>query len=181
MLMQIYTLQRRVEKIWCASGTGGEHEKPPRLIFVALIGLLFAGLASIAVRYSLLARRTSQVTWEQLLARLAHIDREKIAAIAFDALGTSGHETFELTAEEIWTMLGGMDGLDHLEKNCQVLIELATYVQRWHPEALVVAEQLRLNAREIEWHIGRLKAQRRQAICRRHSPVMRSEPSRPTI
>jgi hypothetical protein len=38
-----------------------------------------------------------------------------------------------------------------------VLVELATYVQRWHPEALVVAEQLRLNAREIEWHVGRLK------------------------
>ncbi|MGA7242574.1 MAG: hypothetical protein WBX19_05300, partial [Terracidiphilus sp.] len=36
-------------------------------------------------------------------------------------------------------------------------IDLAFYVQRWYPEALVVAEQLRLSAREIEWHVGRLK------------------------
>jgi hypothetical protein len=44
-----------------------------------------------------------------------------------------------------------------IEHNCHVLIELATYIQQWYPEALVVAEQLRLNAREIEWHVGRLK------------------------
>ena len=127
------------------------------MIFVALIGLLFAVLASVAVRYSLRSRRGSRATWEQLLARLVPIDRDKIAAVALDALGTPGHDNYEMSPEEIWNMLGGMDGLSRLEKNCQVLIELATYVQRWHPEALVVAEQLRLNAREIEWHIGRLK------------------------
>ncbi len=54
-------------------------------------------------------------------------------------------------------MLGGLEGLELLERNCQVLVDLAMYVQRWHPEALVVAEQLRLNAREIEWQLGRLK------------------------
>jgi hypothetical protein len=47
--------------------------------------------------------------------------------------------------------------LESLEQNCKVLIELAMYLQRWYPEALVVAEQLRLNAREIEWHVNRLK------------------------
>ena len=55
------------------------------------------------------------------------------------------------------TLLGGMEGLEELEKNCQVLVELAAYLQRWYPEAVVVAEQLRLSAREIEWHVGRLK------------------------
>jgi hypothetical protein len=50
-----------------------------------------------------------------------------------------------------------MEGLDALEQNCGILVELAAYLQRWHPEALVVAEQLRLNAREIEWHVGRLR------------------------
>jgi len=44
-----------------------------------------------------------------------------------------------------------------LERNCQVLVDLAAYVQRTYPEALMVAEQLRLNAREIEWHVSRLK------------------------
>jgi hypothetical protein len=35
---------------------------------------------------------------------------------------------------------------------------LAFYVQQWYPAALPVAEQLRLNAREIGWHVSRLKA-----------------------
>jgi hypothetical protein len=34
---------------------------------------------------------------------------------------------------------------------------MATYVQRWYPEALEIAEELRLNSREIKWHIGRLR------------------------
>ena len=127
------------------------------LLFVVLVGFFLTALIAIAVRFSLRTRRSSQATWEQLLGRLAHLDREKIAAIALDTIGDSSHETFMLEPEAIWEMLGGMDGLDRLEKNCQVLIDLATYVQRWHPEALVVAEQLRLNAREIEWHVGRLK------------------------
>ena len=57
----------------------------------------------------------------------------------------------------MFSMLGGLQGLEVLERNCQVLIDLASYVQRWYPEALVVSEQLRLNARELEWHVGRLK------------------------
>lgn len=39
-----------------------------------------------------------------------------------------------------------------------MLIDLAFYVQQWYPEALAVTEQLRLSAREIEWHVGRLKS-----------------------
>jgi len=48
--------------------------------------------------------------------------------------------------------------LKTLERNCAVLVDLVFYVQQWYPEALAIAEQLRLNAREIEWHIGRLKS-----------------------
>jgi hypothetical protein len=45
-----------------------------------------------------------------------------------------------------------------LEANCEVLVDLAFYVQQWYPEALLVAEQLRLSAKEIKWHLERLKS-----------------------
>ena len=127
------------------------------IIFLGLVAFLFAGLCALVVRYYLRSRRSSEATWQQLLGRLAKIDREKIALIAQDATGLSGEEAFALEPDAIWQMLGGMEGLELLERNCHVLVDLATYVQRWHPEALVVAEQLRLNAREVQWHIGRLK------------------------
>ena len=60
--------------------------------------------------------------------------------------------------QDIWRLLGGMRGIEIMEKNCSVLVDLVFYVQQWYPEALLIAEQLRLNAREVEWHIGRLKA-----------------------
>lgn len=127
------------------------------LIFVVLVGLFLSVLAAVVVRYSLRSRRLSETTWDDLLGQLARIDREKIEMIALDAMPASGQESYALEPEAIWSLLGGMEGLELLERNCQVLVELAMYVQRWHPEALMVAEQLRLNAREIEWHIGRLK------------------------
>jgi hypothetical protein len=38
-----------------------------------------------------------------------------------------------------------------------VLIDIAAYVQRWFPEALDTAAELRHNAGEIQWHVDRLK------------------------
>lgn len=51
--------------------------------------------------------------------------------------------------------------MEVLKANCEVLIDLAFYVQKWYPEALAVTEQLRLSAREIEWHVERLKGAER--------------------
>jgi hypothetical protein len=35
---------------------------------------------------------------------------------------------------------------------------MAFYLQQWYPEALVTAEEFRLNAREIEWQVSRLRS-----------------------
>ncbi len=132
------------------------------LYFVVLAVLFLAALLAILLRYSLRARRATDTTWNDLLQRLTWVDRDNIAMIALDVVTESGElrqeaSRFALEPPAIWTLLGGLEGLEVLEHNCHVLVELASYIQRWHPEALVVAEQLRLNAREIEWHVGRLK------------------------
>jgi hypothetical protein len=130
--------------------------------FVVLVGFFLVALAAISLHYYRRARRSSHAKLEDLLNRLAWVDRDNIAAIALDAVDKSGEarhggDSFALDSSTIWTLLGGLEGLEALEQNCHVLVELATYVQTWYPEAIVVAEQLRLNAREIEWHVGRLK------------------------
>jgi len=87
---------------------------------------------------------------------LKQIDRANVAIVALDLLEGRDVEP-QLDPDRIFAMIGGMEGLDALEQNCDVLIDLATYVHRWYPEALEIAEELRLNAREIKWHIGRLR------------------------
>ncbi len=130
--------------------------------FAVLAVLLFVALLATLLRYYVRARRSAETSWEDLLKQLTWVDRDAIARVARDVLDDPGdpgaeESSFALDPPEIWKLLGGLDGLNVIEHNCHVLVELAAYVQRWYPEALVVAEQLRLNAREIEWHVGRLK------------------------
>jgi hypothetical protein len=132
------------------------------LYFVVLAAFFLAALLVTLFRYGILARRSEAAKWEDILKRLIQVDRDTIKTIALDVIEESGEprpqrDSFRLDPSRIWTLLGGLEGLEVLEHNCQVLVDLASYIQRWHPEAVVVAEQLRLNAREIKWHVSRLK------------------------
>jgi hypothetical protein len=132
------------------------------ILFATLAVLLLLLLLGFLLRHYLRARRGARATWDDLLKRLARVDRDNIARIALDAIDASGNrrqdtDAFSLEPSAVWSLLGGLEGLKVLEQNCQVLVELAMYLQRWYPEALVIAEQMRLNAREIEWHVNRLK------------------------
>jgi len=132
------------------------------LYFVLLAVLLLVALTATLIRFYLRQRRSAETSWQDLLHRLVWIDRDAIATIALDAVTDEGElrphgDCFALDSGVIWNLLGGLEGLEVIERNCQVLVELAAYLQRFYPEALVVAEQLRLNAREIEWHVSRLK------------------------
>lgn len=131
--------------------------------FLTIVGLSLTILGGFAAHYYRKSRITSQNTWEHLLARLAAVNRANIQQVAFDAIDPSGKPRTddaakELKPDEIWRLVGGLKGLEVLEQNSLVLIDMAFYLQRWYPEALVTAEELRLKAREIEWHVSRLKA-----------------------
>jgi hypothetical protein len=127
------------------------------LYFTIAVVFFLAALGILLMRHSRRVRRAANSDWEQLLDRLEPVNRSDIERIARDALDEESSALGEMDGSSMFSMLGGLQGLEVLERNCQVLIDLASYVQRWYPEALVVSEQLRLNARELEWHVGRLK------------------------
>jgi hypothetical protein len=132
------------------------------IFFLAAVVIFVASLAIIAIYHYHRARHLSDRSWEQLRERLTSVDRESVALIALDYADESGQrrrdETdTEINPTQIWNLIGGLEGLEAIERNCAVLIDMAFYVQRWYPEAVVLAEDLRLNAREIEWHIDRLR------------------------
>jgi len=127
------------------------------IYFTIAVVFFLAALGIILLRYWKRVRQAANSDWEQLLSRLEPVNRENIARIAEDALQDDSSAYTELDGPAMSSLLGGLEGLEILERNCQVLIDLAAYVQRWYPEAVVVAEQLRMNARELEWHVARLK------------------------
>ena len=132
------------------------------LQFVTAIGLFVLTLVLIAGYYYFQSRRSSPTSWEELLAKLTWIDRNNIAEVALDLVDESGQpkvadDAGSLDPSQVWKLTGGLKGLEVLERNSEVLIDLAFYVQQWYPEALVIAERLRLDARELKWHVERLK------------------------
>lgn len=133
------------------------------LIPVASAVAVFLFLTAIAVVYGLRIRRTQKTTWEDLMHRIAPVDRKGIETIALRTVNASGQPIpdearRELERHDIWTLLGGMDGIARIEGNSRVLIEIAAYLERWHTEAADTAEELRQEAKKLEWHVSRLRA-----------------------
>jgi hypothetical protein len=129
--------------------------------FVLAVALFLAANVGV-VGYYYFRRRQAQPSFEDLFARLTWTDRNSIAQVALELVDESGQrrvlddvETME--PAHLWALIGGLEGLEVLEKNSEVLIELAFYVQRWYPAALVIAERLRLDAKELNWHVARLR------------------------
>lgn len=123
---------------------------------VVATGAVLVALTAIGFTYAARLRRSSQRTWEDLVAKLVSIDRHAIETVALDVVEPSGERRSdehrrELGRKEIWGLLGGMDGIRRMESNSRVLIEMAAYIERWHPEAADTAEEIRLEARSFDW------------------------------
>jgi len=125
------------------------------------IMLVFA-LSAVTLHYFSRAHRATGSSWEDLVRRLQPIDPAKVAEIALDLIeepvpsnGELSRSGFDTT--RIREMIGGLDGLEVLKNNSETLIDMAAHLQHWYPEAIKVAEELRLDTRELEWHINRLR------------------------
>ena len=130
--------------------------------FLLATGVIFSGLLGAIAYYLWRRAQSSKRDWEQLMGRLILVDQKGIDRVALDTIEPSGRRRTdelarELTADQIWQMLGGLDGVEILEKNSHVLVEMAMHLQRWYPEAAVAAEDLRLQAKELQWHVERLR------------------------
>lgn len=136
------------------------------LYFVIALALFTVVLLAVGLYYFVRAQRRKKYPygkWEDILKRLTIVDRDSIEMIARDFAvesGRAGPQAVgpDLDPSEIWDLVGGMRGLEELEKNCEALVDLVFYVQQWYPEALLLAEQMRQSTREIQWHVARLKS-----------------------
>jgi hypothetical protein len=132
------------------------------LPFLLFAGVLIAAILGIGGYYSWRIRKSARTGWDDLLKRLLAIDHNGVDTVALDAIEPSGNRRTdglarELEPDRIWQLLGGLEGVERLETNSRVLVDMAAYLQRSYPEGTAVAEELRLQARELEWHVGRLR------------------------
>jgi hypothetical protein len=137
-------------------------------VLLPVLALILSGLVWLALRAKRLQTERDAVSWTDLLARLSPVGRvgiEEVAAVfllpSSEQLDSRSIES-RLESRDIWDFIGGIEGLETMQRNAEVLIELACYVQRWNQEASLVAEQLRLDANQIKTSLAKIKASRRQ-------------------
>ncbi len=111
--------------------------------FTALLGLTVFGAGTGLLQTHRKARSLSRLSWEDLLASLKPVSADGINAIALDYLQPGKGQT-RIETDQLWEMIGGLEGISRIRANADVLLALAGYAQRWNPqESLIVAERMR--------------------------------------
>jgi hypothetical protein len=77
--------------------------------------------------------------------------------VALDNLQPKANQ-LQLEPEHLWGLIGGMEGLRRMRKNADLLIALASYVQRWNfEEGVIVAERMRHDAVQLKRAVFRIQ------------------------
>jgi len=131
-------------------------------LFLLLTGVLIVAILGTAGYHSWRLRKSARAGWEDLVKRLISVDRDGVDTVALDAIEPSGERRTDglaraLEPDRIWQLLGGLEGVEDIEANSRVLVDMAAYLQRTYPEAAAVAEELRLQAMELERYVGMLR------------------------
>jgi hypothetical protein len=102
------------------------------------------------------ANRLSRFTWDELLAKLHPVESEGVMLVALNHLAPS-KDQLNLEPEVMWKLLGGLEGLQHMRENCNILIALAAYVERWnYEEGVIIAERMRRDGLQLRRSVTRI-------------------------
>jgi hypothetical protein len=111
--------------------------------FLVLFGFVVTSFGFAMVRTRLKASKLSRLSWEDLVARLKPVPVDGISIIAVDYLQPTKGQ-IDIETNDLWAMVGGLEGLKSMYANAEVLIALAGYAQQWNPEeSVIVGERMR--------------------------------------
>jgi len=120
------------------------------------IGFAFFGLIAAAFQSQRKVIRLTERGWNDLLAKLEQVEFVGLQAVAKDYLDPRASQ-IKMEPQELWTLLGGYEGLRRMRVNADLMLALAAHAQDWNfDEATIVAERMRLDAarlRRAMWRI----------------------------
>jgi hypothetical protein len=132
------------------------------MIFLTVVAVVTSLLIVASVVSHVRARRATNMTWEELVAKIQAVESDAVATVALDHLAPTKNQ-LQFEPEELWKLVGGLDGLQRMKENATVLIALAVFAERWNfNEGVIVAQRMRRDGlalrravRAIEWGIYR--------------------------
>ncbi len=113
------------------------------LLILVIASLTLAGML---IHAHVKQRRLASLSWTDLLSRLRPVPTDGISTVALEYLhptkGQLGLET-----DDLWHLVGGVDGLAQMRENATTLLAIAGYAQQWNfQESVIVAERMRHDA-----------------------------------
>ncbi len=112
------------------------------LINAALVVVLVA-LAVVQARFYARRHRVRRMTWDDHLARLKPVNLRSVEEVAESFLSPSKSQ-LRLEPIVMWEYVGRREGLNVLNANADVILDLAAFAARWDDvEGRVVAKMIR--------------------------------------
>ena len=126
------------------------------LFLVVLVFLLFSGLGYM-LHVALKRRLLLAQSWEAVLGRVEHVDLHGIRTIA-ECYLQPDKDQLRIEPNEMWNLLGGLEGIDRLSRNAAAMVDLAVYAQRWNDtEGGAVTEMIRRDAARLNRSVMRIQ------------------------
>jgi len=123
------------------------------LVITALVTILLG----CALLYSYLsARRLARCTWDELVGKLHRVESNGVMTVALNHL-VPQKNSLNLEPEEMWNLLGGLEGIQRMRENGRILVALASYVERWNfDEGIIIAERMRMDGLQLRRAVTRI-------------------------
>lgn len=123
--------------------------------FLVFGAFCLAGLAVVQVR----ARKLRSTDWDSLVSSIQPIHFRGLEIVALDHLQPHGHQ-LQLEPDDMWQLVGGVEGLKRMQHNADLIIALAAHVRVWNfDEAIIVSERIRHDSILLKRALFRIRLQ----------------------
>ncbi len=124
-------------------------------LLVLLSGMLVVG--AVQLRWVFARRRLLARSWDEVLEAVEHVDFMGVRTVAQCYLQPD-KDQLRVEPNEMWTLLGGLEGINRMQKNAAAMLDLAVYAERWNDtEGPVIAEMIRRDAARLQSAVTRIQ------------------------
>ena len=114
-------------------------------------------LLFLQVRWAYRRRQLMAASWDIILERIEPVDLNGLRVIA-ECYLQPDKDQLCIQPDEMWSIVGGLDGISRLKANAAAMLDLAVFAERWDDaHGRVVSELIRRDAVRLNNAVTRLE------------------------
>lgn len=127
------------------------------MMFLLLLVFLFLGVVGYQLSFTTRRRKIESRTWDEVFAQLEPVNYEALRLIANCYLQPD-KDQLRIEPDQMWEMVGGLEGIGRLKANAAVMLDLAVFAERWNgDQGPVVSEMIRRDAVRLNRAVTRIE------------------------